>query len=744
MNKEIFCDEIKSLFSGEEWLIYEENYIPGETLARESLFALSNGYMGTRGAYEEGSYPGLPCTFVNGVFDKSETFMRELCNLPNWLGITFYTGKTKLGVDSFDVEILKHLRILDIKGGFVARYMELQDKSGRKTALEYIRFVSRKNLHRMAVRVYFTPLNYSGMTEIESVLDASVLNFSDAARFKVKHTVTEAVENLSQSGSYVSVATRDVPLFVGEGAFLTVTRGDKDIKNAESFRSFGEKAVEFCDFTLKENETAVITKYASIFTERDVPRDSIKGSVEKELVDFLNTGFDRELLGHKSVYESMWDSADIKIKGDPELNKYIRFTIFHLMSTGNPHDSRINVGAKLLTGEEYGGHAFWDTELFMMPFFACTFPEVAKNLEHYRYFLLDAAKENAAKNGYKGAQYPWESADDGSEQCPDWTIEPDGTCYRCYVAEYEHHVTAAVAYGIYNYVRLTGDKDFLYEKGLEVLLETARFWASRVIRRSDGRYAIHKVTGPDEWHEPVDNNLYTNYLARWNIKYVLSLLKEHGEMFKITEEEREKLSEVADNMYLPAPDKDGIYEEFEGYFNLKDVTIEEYDENDWPKRPKALLEGLRARETTIIKQADVVMLMYLLGHEFDSETIRKNYHYYEKRTLHGSSLSPSIYSIMGLRVGDESKAYRYLMRAASLDILNHQKNTREGIHAANAGGVWQTVVFGFAGVMISEEGKLSVNPRLPKHWKSLSFKLHIRGELFEINIVGDDVEVKTL
>ena len=384
----------------------------------------------------------------------------------------------------------------------------------------------------------------------------------------------------------------------------------------------------------------------------------------------------------------------------------------------------------------------------MLPFFAYVFPETAKNLENYRYHLLPAAKENAKKNGYQGAQYPWESADDGTEQCPDWTIEPDGTCYRCYVAVYEHHVTAAVAYGIYNYARITGDMEFLYGKGAEILTETARFWASRCqwIPEHD-RYEIRQVTGPDEWHEPVDNNLYTNYLAKWNLRYVIGLLsrlseqapekyRELVEKTGLTETEVENWQQVQEKIYLPRKADSDILEQFEGYFDLEEVLIEEYDENDWPIRPKAL-DHMKKGETQILKQADVVMLLHLLGNEFDEKTIADNYHYYEKRTLHGSSLSPSIYSIMGLQVGDSGKAYRYLKRAALLDLLNLQKNTREGIHAANTGGVWQTVVFGFAGVSEDQEGALHLDPRLPKEWEGLEFGLTFRGRRLAIRIDGE-------
>jgi len=387
----------------------------------------------------------------------------------------------------------------------------------------------------------------------------------------------------------------------------------------------------------------------------------------------------------------------------------------------------------------------------MLPFFAYVFPRTAANLETYRYHLLDAACQNAAQNGYKGAQYPWESADDGTEQCPAWTIEPDGTCCRCYVADYEHHVTAAVAYGVYNYVKITGDTEFLYGKGLEILIETAKFWASRCeYNQTEERFEIRQVTGPDEWHEPVDNNLYTNYLAKWNMRYVLELVQYCRENRKqiyaglnVSEAELAEWNYRQERMYLPQGRDSKILEQFEGYFKLREVTIEAYDENDWPIKPD-ILNHLDRQQTQIIKQADVMMLMYLLPEEFDEETRKLNYAYYEKRTLHGSSLSPSIYSIMGLKVQDASKAYCYLQRAAFLDLKDLQKNTREGIHAANTGGVWQTVIFGFAGVSASEDGGLCIEPRLPEAWKSISFRLHYGGVWLEINIVGSEVKIKRL
>lgn len=754
MIRDRFSEKLQTLLGGDEWLILQDEYDAAENLNYESLFCLTNGYLGTRGSYEEGTVKSLPCTFVNGVFDKSETFMRELANLPNWLGIRLYVEKELIGIEN--CSILEFSRVLDMKHAMLVKRFLLEDKKGRQTLVEGIRFVSRANVHRMAVKLYVTPINYDGIIEVENIVDGSVINFADAPRFKVKHTYLVANERLTENGVYIECATRDNHLHVGTGAFLDAERNGKSVIKTRQFYAFGEQTIEFQDFDAEQGVTTEITKYASIYTERDLPKYELHSAVKNEIDAFVERGFEQELAEHFKVYEEMWKEADIQIQGDFDLDRAVRFNIFHLMSTGNEHDDRVNVGAKLLHGEEYGGHAFWDTELFMLPFFAYVFPKTAKNLESYRYRLLDAARANAAKNGYKGAQYPWESADDGTEQCPDWTIEPDGTCYRCYVADYEHHVTAAVAYGIYDYVKITKDTSFLLKKGAEILMETARFWASRCeyITEKD-RYEIRKVTGPDEWHEPVDNNVYTNYLAKWNLRYVIALiqdLKEHhredydriAEKISLTEKEIEEWNLVQSKIYLPRKEGTQLLEQFEGYFDLREVTIQEYDKNDWPIRP-AELKTMKTKETQIIKQADVVMLLHLMGEEFDEETTKLNYSYYEKRTLHGSSLSPSIYSIMGLKVGDDTKAYRYLRRAAFIDLINLQKNTREGIHAANAGGVWQTVVFGFAGLSIDADGILNITPKMPKEWEGVTFRIHYLNSWLEISIdAKNNAAVKVL
>ena len=746
MIRDNFSKILREAMSEDSWVISEDQYDVKKNLQFESLFALSNGYMGIRGVQEEGNHPSLPYVYINGIFDKSETFMRELVTLPNWSELKFYVEKQLLSVER--CAILEYRRALDLKTATLYKHVLLRDESGRESLIESVRFLSRENVHRMGLKVYFTPLNYDGILEIESSINGSILNFCDAPRFKVKHSVV--TENSAKEDNiYLEVETRDDLLHIGTGASLYAYENGEEVLRNRRCSAFGEVALEFADCKVEAGKTVEILKYVSVFTEKDCERASIPTSVCKELKSFRDRGFTEEHRAHKKVYDTMWKRANVRIKGDFELDRAVRFNIFHLMSTASEYDDRVNVGAKLLSGEEYGGHAFWDTELFMLPFFSFVFPEKARRLERYRYRLLDAARKNARKNGYLGAQYPWESADDGTEQCPDWTIEPDGSCYRCYVAKYEHHVTAAVMYGAYKYAETTGDTDFLYKEAAEIFVETARFWASRVLYNETLKlYEIREVTGPDEWHEPVNNNVYTNYLVKWCLRFVSSLITEMRdsrekeyqslcEKLHFTEKEVETWREISDKIYIPKKEGTKIFEQFEGYFDLYEVLIEKYDKNDWPVRPE-ILKRKSIPETQLIKQADVVMLMYLLGQEFDEETIRENYNYYEKRTLHGSSLSPSIYAIMGLKIGDSSKAYRYLRRAALLDLWNIQGNTREGIHAANTGGVWQTVVFGFAGLSLDENGELHLQPHMPKEWEELQFSIMHRGEATEITIKGDN------
>ncbi len=748
MYRDRFSDNIKHFIAEDEWIVAETEYNPDKNLLYETLFALTSGMMGNRATHPEGFIrKELPANYVQGVFDRSEAFQRELCNTPNWNLLKIYYKTEPIGPES-GRELSDYIRLLDLKHGIVATHYISTASDGRKTLIEIIKLLSRSNPECARFRFYITPLNYSGQLEFENIIDATVTNFMDYPRFRVKHLNTREIGPLKDTGIYVQSETRDFLLPLTTVADVAVTDlAGKSILGSRQYRGHGEQAVEFFDANITEGVTICVDKYVAVVSGRD--GGNTKQIAVDKLRRFMNISLESEIETQKNIYAEFWKRANIRIEGDPRLQLAIRFNIFHLMSTPNPEDNRTNIGAKLMHGEEYGGHAFWDTELFMLPFFTLVFPEIAKNLVEYRYLLLDAARRNAKKRGQTGARYPWESADTGDEECPDWTIEGDGTCYECTVADQEVHVTADIIYGGLQYFLWTGDMEYYENNLLEMLAETARFWNSRIEYNGEkDYYEITNITGPDEWHEAVSNNAYTNYMAKWNILIAVKHLREYKshnyekckklyEKLRLDETELESMEKKAEKIYVPATE--GLIEQFEGFFSLNDQEIYEWDKNNMPILPKEL-KGVKRAETTIIKQADVVMLLFLFDEVFDAITKRTNFDFYEKRTLHRSSLSPSIHCIMGLRVGESKRAYDYLCRSAFVDIDNNQGNTREGIHAASAGGTWQALIFGYGGLAI-RNNQLHFNPRLPEKWTRLMFSLMWKGDLIDIEISKDAVKI---
>lgn len=752
MIKDFDPQGIDGFLSGEEWLLCQEDHTPELNRRYETVFTLTNGYMGTRGSLEEGSENEYPGNYLAGIFDKSEALARELVNIQNWLGIKVYSGNNLLSADV--CEVIEFKRVLDMQKGILVKKMKLRDARGGETLIEGLRFLSRSDVHRAAIKLYITPLNYSGKMSVESTIDGSVTNSKDDPKQKVKHLRLIENSSLNNRGCYLETSTRDDNCRIGLGAMLRVCSENMEnsIINFRKFSVCGEASVERCEFEVNEKQTIELEKYVLTHTSKDDPGIDLKSLVEKELEEFVNEGIDKELDLHIKKYEQLWYAADIKIDGDCKANKALRFNIFHLMSTANIFDPGVGIAAKALHGEGYKGHVFWDMEIFMLPFFIYTNPQAARTLLMYRYRLLEAAKENAAKNGYRGAQYPWESADTGKEETPDWCYGFDGSIIEVLTGNMEIHITSDVAFAVYEYYRATGDNDFMINYGIEMFIETARFWSSRCEYDKElDRYEINNVIGPDEFHEPVNNNCYTNYFAKWNIGKAIELIEEFKLKFSreienlmaktsLTCAELGKWTEVNGRIYIPYDKKTKLIEQFEGYFKKKDCIIDEYDENDMPVWPKGV-EIPELNKTQLVKQADVVMLMTLLDREFDEETKRVNYKYYEKRTMHKSSLSPGVYSIMGLRVGDRSRAYRYFMRTANVDLLDNQGNTAQGLHAAAAGGAWQAAVFGFGGMHADKDGKLCFKPCMPDEWKGMSFKVYWKGRLISVRITKDYIEI---
>ncbi|NYV27853.1 glycoside hydrolase family 65 protein [Streptobacillus felis] len=745
MNIQNISKEIKKYISDNQWLLFEEGYTGDENLELESKFCLASGLMSLRASHFEGTVrKTLPANYMHGVFDKDRAFQRELVNLPNWNILKIFYKTIPMGLEVAK-EIENYTRILDMKKGMVYKSYIETSFDGRKTKIESIHFLSRELQDTGIFRVYVTPLNYSGQIEFENTIDASITNFIDFPRFRVKHYNVKNISMNEENILYVNSETKDFKLPITTASKIYIyTENGEEIEKIHQDKSYGEYGVDFFDLNIEEGKTYIIEKRTVIKNGLNIDNPE-KEALEK-IKKLESETFDELVDAHVEEYEKLWNRADIVIKGDEKVQKAIRFNIFHLMSTPNPKSNDTNIGAKLMHGEEYGGHAFWDTELFILPYFINVFPEVAKNLVEYRYKKIEGAYKNAMKFGYTGARYPWESADTGEEECPDWTIEPDGTCYKCTVAQEEIHVTADIVYGGYNYYKMTNDKDY-FKKFLLILYETSRYWLSRLeYSKEKDIYELTGVTGPDEWHENVRNNFYTNYIVKWVLELANRIFTNQSnddlvKEFILNKNVEDKMirdfHEVSSKIKIK--NTKGLIEQFEGYFDLIDYEIYEWDKNNMPILPKEI-KGIKRDLTTINKQADVVMAHFIFFDKFDLETKQINYDYYEKRTLHRSSLSPSIFSLMGLKLGFTENAEDYFKRSLFVDFDNNQGNTREGIHAASCGGTWQALVYGFAGLEF-KEGKLHFTPRLPKSWELLEFSLVFKNKLNKIKINNEKVDI---
>jgi kojibiose phosphorylase len=509
-----------------------------------------------------------------------------------------------------------------------------------------------------------------------------------------------------------------------------------DKNAAHSYWNTFNHPTQVVDQNLIEQQTFIVWKSVEI---KVAPFEQ-EPAAGKE-VDLDTVQWDTELEAHRKLWKEDWQRSDVVIEGDDKAQLAMRASIYHLLIVGPRHSERVNIGAKTLSGQGYRGHAFWDTEIFMLPFFIYTNPGIARNLLSYRFHNLPGAMEKAAKNGFEGAQYPWESAADGREVTPVWVpSHKDPTqLVRIWCGDIEIHISSDIAYAVLQYWNASADACFLIDRGAEIVLQTARFWASRLEWvEEEQRYEISNVIGPDENHDRIDNNAYTNYMVRWHLQTAAQLfawLKEKDQAKFAALKERLALSEeiVADwvkkshQIFLAFDEKTGMIEQFDGYFGLKTL-----DMRDFAGRTDSIQGILGVEETAqtqTLKQPDVLMLMYLHPELFDLEIQKCNFDYYTPRTdlEYGSSLGPSIQAIMATRLGYMQNAYENFMRAAQADLKDVRGNAGDGIHGASAGGLWQAAVFGFAGLKIAEDG-WTLEPRLPQGWKRLAFKFWYRGK----------------
>jgi trehalose/maltose hydrolase-like predicted phosphorylase len=467
------------------------------------------------------------------------------------------------------------------------------------------------------------------------------------------------------------------------------------------------------------------------------------------LVHARQIGWRGVLADHMAGWADRWRLSSVRIDGDSDSEHALRFATYHLNGAANPHDERVSIGARALTGDSYLGHVFWDTEIYVLPFYIATWPAAARALLMYRYHTLAGARAKAAHMGWRGAMYAWESTDTGEETTPERLLGPGGAVIEVLCGTQEQHITADIAYAVWQYWQATGDDGFMREAGAEILLETARFWASRAGREADGRCHIRGVIGPDEYHEHIDDSAYTNVMARWNIRRgveTAALLRarwpdrwaELAQTLNLGDAELQQWTEVADAMFTGLDPTSGMFEQFAGFHGLEAIDITQYADRTVPL--DVVLGRERTQRAQVIKQADIVALLALLPEEFDPGTKLANFRFYERRCGHGSSLSRGMHALVAARLGEMELAARYFQETAATDLADASDSSAGGVHIAALGGLWQAAVFGFAGLSLGADA-MGLEPRLPANWRALGFQVHWRGRLVSIDIdrVADKV-----
>jgi len=723
------------------WLIKEMEWRKELQNIRESQLALGNGYLGTRAVLEEIPYDAIPGTYITGIYDKMASQVSELVNLPNPFNFKFTVKGEKLGLAAMDA--VNHKRVLNMKKGLLFRHTLYQNSKKSRFDYKSLRFVSMDDKNIGVMKISVTSLDESCEVDIHTGIDTSVYNAGVLTEGRKRHCKVKELGQ-SQNAGYLAVQTHEKKHnIIYWAGFYYEINGKKIFAKDNIFR-----------LKLKKNRTVTFTRV--FYINRFAPDNNLAKFKEEAFKKFskaFNTKFDILMKDHIHAWEKLWDKADIVIGGAANLQQNLRFNIYHMLICGHVNDGSSSIGARGLTGEGYRGHIFWDTEIYLFPFYVFNFPEIARNMLLYRYKRLDKAREIAKKQGFKGAQFAWESADTGDEETPGWAKDLDGSIVKIHTHKLEHHITADIAYAVYKYYLATADEKFMEDYGYEMIFETARFWASRVeLNKRKKRYEIKGVIGPDEFHINVDNNAYTNMMAKWNLNIAYKLfcdIKIKSSMvyqrlqrkLELTNKEVKTWKQIAP-LISANINKNGIIEQFDGFFKLKKVLPTETDENGIPV-VSSRLKTHDLSKTQLLKQADVVMLLYLLSDVYSLETKKANYDFYTKRTLHKSSLSPAMHSILACECGDLQKAYNFFNVSLRMDISNLYGNTKVGIHSASVGGTWQALVFGFIGVGTKKE-VLSLNPRMPKTWRGADFSLSWKGILLKLELTNNTIKLKAI
>lgn len=724
------------------WLIIEDKFDPEKGRISESIFSLSNEYMGIRGYFDEG-YSGdkLVGSYLNGIFEEKILEKQEykgisnricfMVNTMDWL----YT-RIKLDQEILDLaksNISSFKRILDMRTGILSREFIWHLNSGKNVKVVFKRLLGMNNIKVGGQRIIFKPLNFSGEIEVCSGIDFSVIHESMEKNF---WNITGKFYDDDLTGIAGITINSLHRIFC---SFKIACAIQPQLKRKESEKFTG---VEF-KLKLSKDKVASFDKIVLIHNDKNLTGNDQKFISEGLLVakKYSTISFN-ELLNENTLYwKKIWESFDVEIHDDVENQQGIRYCIFQLNQTYHGEDPELNIGAKGLTGEIYNGHTFWDTETYCLPFYLFNNPKAAKNLLEFRYNTLPQAIERAALLDCEGACYPVATLD-GTESCTLWQH-----------ASLQLQASTGVAYGIWHYLKITDDIDFLHNKGIVLLLHICRFLASRgQWSGKTGEFGFFCVMGPDEFQMMVNNNCYTNFMAKKTFEYTLDVMNDIKKNKKqiynkiinnlaLKDSEIEYWGKIISKMKIPRDIKTGIYEEHDGFFDLPHIDIKSIPENDFPLYHSWSYD--RIFRNDMIKQPDVLMLMFLYNQDFTPDLKKANYEYYEPRCIHESSLSPSIHSILASELGRKDEAFNFFRFATRMDLDNYNNNTNEGLHITSIAAAWINIVYGFGGLR-SDGDILSLNPSIPGKWKSYSFKILYRGSLLSIKVEKTKVILKIL
>ncbi len=747
------------------WYIEESEFDPQKLHSQETVYTLGNGYFGTRGTFEEGYPKATPGTLLFGVFDKIAIAKEELANVPDWLTIKLFVNDERFRLDQG--KILDYHRTLDMQHGILRRMVRWESPGGIRIRITSERFASLADEHVGVIRYSLTIEDQPETGGKADVFLWSALNMA-VGNYDLIHW--EPVEQ-RRDGELLWLHAQTRHSSVQLVQTMSFTSKDCEFQK-ELMRSDISPSIRIYK-DLAVGETMTAEKVVVMYTSRDV-EDPLQTAIEhhhkilqssaspaepgKHYTVLVEGGryvnpcvqvepYETLLAEHKKAWQNYWQVSDVVIEGDDKAQQAIRYNIYQLRISASSHDSRYSIAAKGLTGFGYRGHIFHDTEIFMLPYFTYVHPGIARNLLMYRYRLLPAARAKAKSNGgYEGAQYPWESTLDGEETTPPAIVHPEsGELIAVLNGRIELHITASISHGVWQYWQITGDDEFMREYGAEMLLSTAEFWASRAEWNPEsGYYEIDNVIGPDEWHEHVNNNAYTNYMARWNIQAAIDALhwlqstapgkaKELTQQFDLNEKHLARWHDVIAYIRIPQDKRTGVFEQFDGFFQLEPFDQEKY------KGRTSSYQGILGIKVVqyyqIIKQADVLMLLTVLDEQFDLKTKKVNWDYYYPITDHdyGSSLTPALHVILACELGLVETAYNMFMKGALVDLEDQRGNSDEGIHCACAGAVWQAAILGFAGLRFTEDG-YTTTPHWPDGWTRLAFTCFHKGKQISIDL----------